>query len=531
MEFILPIHAEEMWEGFPKLAAKIDWLKKRPDMQSEVHQAILEKIEENLNQLPPEEKRIVDKTLPWYFRELKKGDLQPHMQSFEQNRLHSIPGHIWALRTIGKFLDEMQAKGKGIDIMQKGFFDLDDQAKKWAHEKEVADMASRDDAPVVHTYNNGWTIRQIEDYDHCEYESAAQGNCTHDDYGDRIVNGDTLFYSLRDEKNIPHATIQLNRDMAPVEVRGQANSNLKSEYEAMIEEWLKRPVSEGHWVPDESNAEARWEQLIEGLYGERIPGPSTYSEWHDATNDAEQYAEQTHEGVREALAFAYEHDLYDPWNDITGYISFDNPDARGVLVDASWSGQAYELGMDLAHGTHPFDGGIDDDFVAELDAIDDESRLQFLNGYGVTGIEDTDIQLDGPTSLEELEYLANEDWGSYLSLHHSAYNEILTLQSEYGIEFTFETERPDWPSIVLDASYGEQAQELVDAAYTFSGGRVEGLAAAYTELLNTRPGDFSPQFVAEMNSLLGLNPQPNPQTEIQPQQPLSKRTAPRPSLV
>lgn len=110
------------------------------------------------------------------------------------------------------------------------------------------------DENVVYTWPDGWRIVNVPSSD-CSAEGEAMGHCV-GGYGERVERGQTVIFSLRDPKDKPHVTIQLEPvydiivdgdeyeekivEYELLQVKGKQNVPPKPEYARRVYEWLKQ---------------------------------------------------------------------------------------------------------------------------------------------------------------------------------------------------------------------------------------------------------------------------------------------------
>jgi hypothetical protein len=182
--------------------AKLDWLREREDkfFKSEEGQLAFEWLEKKV-----EGNEKLDPLAPWIWRELKKGRIQPRQPGGWS------PGH---LSHLADWFASNSPTRRGVDIMQLTSDEALEKLKEWDVElASKMDEAQTEGGTVVAKLDDGWTIRQITNADEAKTEGGAMGHCV-GGYGGQIQNGHTLIYSLRDPKNQPHGTIQID----PVEI-------------------------------------------------------------------------------------------------------------------------------------------------------------------------------------------------------------------------------------------------------------------------------------------------------------------------
>lgn len=212
-------HQGAIW----KEAAKLDWLRSRPDLQEPEHQRLLDRLELAY----PDH----DALYPWLVREQKKGRLNDpygHAVSlrwpvghnhFGDNDIPYFRDPFHHMGTDGRMsylkpddLDQIQdwmkyqkQAGKGVDIMK--------------HEVgQALDLARKNDigGEVVHSYDapyNGWNMVRLRNkrdmvtegdrMSHCIGGGGAGGYISKND------EGKGAYYSLRDPDNDPVATLEM----------------------------------------------------------------------------------------------------------------------------------------------------------------------------------------------------------------------------------------------------------------------------------------------------------------------------------
>ncbi len=84
---------------------------------------------------------------------------------------------------------------------------------------------------------NGWTIQKVISENDLLAEGNKMDHCV-GDYCDRVKEGFSIIYSLRDPENNPHITLETNDFHDVTQIQGKSNSIPKPEYRAMIKEWI-----------------------------------------------------------------------------------------------------------------------------------------------------------------------------------------------------------------------------------------------------------------------------------------------------
>ena len=92
---------------------------------------------------------------------------------------------------------------------------------------------------IIHEFKNGWKLVEITDPRDCDTEAKHMKNCI-GGYKDLIAQGHTKILSLRDNKNNPHVTIEINPDFKTVrQIQGKGNLEPKEQYKELLKEFFK----------------------------------------------------------------------------------------------------------------------------------------------------------------------------------------------------------------------------------------------------------------------------------------------------
>lgn len=209
--------------GAVKEASKLDWLKKRPDMQTEEGQAFLRHIQGLNDPVDPRYSDFskADKLLPWITREWKKGRLvMPSKDDlYDSGFKYKDANGVERLLTkdsaleIQSALEGLKKHRKGIDVMQHKVHELVPKVQEFQDWKKSREREGLGE--VLHRFDDGWTIRRLQNAAEHKDEGDMMGHCVGDPgmgYSKQTEEGSRIFASLRDPKNIPHATLDLTPD-------------------------------------------------------------------------------------------------------------------------------------------------------------------------------------------------------------------------------------------------------------------------------------------------------------------------------
>ena len=116
---------------------------------------------------------------------------------------------------------------------------------------------------IVYKFDNGFTIVDVSTEHDLGIEGQKMGHCV-GSYCDDVASGKTTIYSLRDEKNDPHATIEANSAGGVDQIKGKGNRKPKDRYAKMILQWLRTTDLNYSSSPDYLNllTDAEIQQLM-----------------------------------------------------------------------------------------------------------------------------------------------------------------------------------------------------------------------------------------------------------------------------
>lgn len=180
----------------------------------------------------------------------------PELGETQPGMLNGVDWLIRELNQIADWVRNTQAQIASFDLA--GAKAASDQ---W-HEEQAAQGAGQgyEEKNVVFTLSNGWTIQQVRTANDLQVEGNLMGHCV-GSYCKYVERGSSHIYSLRDPKNQPHVTIEVEgagSDASPaekdddplevtkrhrgkisiVQIQGKENKEPIPEYKAMIKEWF-----------------------------------------------------------------------------------------------------------------------------------------------------------------------------------------------------------------------------------------------------------------------------------------------------
>jgi hypothetical protein len=85
----------------------------------------------------------------------------------------------------------------------------------------------------------GWMIVKITEENDFDIEGDIMGHCVGtNNYFDQFQRGAIEIFSLRDESNQPHATIEIDLPDSVQQIKGKGNSRPKDDYLKLIQQWI-----------------------------------------------------------------------------------------------------------------------------------------------------------------------------------------------------------------------------------------------------------------------------------------------------
>lgn len=182
--------------------------KSRPDLQTPEAQNFLTTLRNNYHN--PQ----TDPMTPWLTREWKKKRLtyapDGHLQYQVPGQAEQTPLTPAKLNSWAEWYGSNHPTRRGVDLMQKKPWDIHDLHNQYQQALQ-AEKGPEPSGEVQHRLPNGWTIQKLMSPQALTEEGDIMGHCV-GGYHNAVADGDTKIYSLRDDKNIPHVTMEVQPD-------------------------------------------------------------------------------------------------------------------------------------------------------------------------------------------------------------------------------------------------------------------------------------------------------------------------------
>lgn len=145
------------------------------------------------------------------------------------------------VRPVIDYFKYLEQQGKRFS--QINFEEADKQQREWHAElaKKAGSSATveEDGTSVIKQFDDGYTWVKVFGEASLNREGEIMGHCV-GSYYKEVKEGTTGIYSLRDRKNIPHVTIELDTSSASIEqIKGKANETVIVKYRPYVLEFLK----------------------------------------------------------------------------------------------------------------------------------------------------------------------------------------------------------------------------------------------------------------------------------------------------
>ena len=145
------------------------------------------------------------------------------------------------------YLEHLKNEKPNLDLTRVSFDQAAAGSKKW-HE-DLAKKATRakpieeDGTKVIHVFPNGYYWVKVTGLQSMKREGQIMGHCVGGyNYFQHSLGGRKEIYSLRDPKNVPHVTIEVDTKPGHVtinQIKGKANLAVNADYLPMVEAFLK----------------------------------------------------------------------------------------------------------------------------------------------------------------------------------------------------------------------------------------------------------------------------------------------------
>tara|TARA_Y100000592_G_scaffold35948_2_gene57040 strand:- start:55650 stop:57893 length:2244 start_codon:yes stop_codon:yes gene_type:complete len=161
------------------------------------------------------------------------------------------------------------------DLWDRSLNGMYDLAVEWHDtlkykEDPTGDYESKD---IVYSFDNGFTIVDVNTEADIRTEGDKMGHCV-GSYCDAVAAGQMDIYSLRDKKNKPHVTIEVQPTLPlgrtrssgrVMQIKGFGNSKPKDKYRVMVLQWLNTTDFEYKNSPDYLNLLSQ-EEIVNKLF-------------------------------------------------------------------------------------------------------------------------------------------------------------------------------------------------------------------------------------------------------------------------
>lgn len=194
--------------------------------------------------------------------------IMSNLSSFK-SRIFGRKRELMALAEVKPILDRYnmtfdwdRAKEDGLSIVLQNInlavADREEYRNLIEEAKELAEDGELWNGDIVHQFDNGWAMWELQGNEDAEKEGELASHCIGDpQYGHctAIAEQNIRAFSLRDKNQIPWATITFSDDLSLVgEAYARHDHAIPAEHQEMISEWLKKENPDSEWfIPDEGS--------------------------------------------------------------------------------------------------------------------------------------------------------------------------------------------------------------------------------------------------------------------------------------
>ncbi len=204
---------ESMWHE----ASKLEWLRDRPDMQDHDSRRFLTHLEQHFPKHDP--------LFPWMVKQWKKGNLLQQEYYPGGQYQDTYPTSYMTdtgqregldeddMRMLGDYMKYKKQNKAGIDIMQHDIGHILPEASKWESGGDLIYDSNEDDT-APHAGYHLYHLRTKRDL---RVEGRRMNHCIGSNgqsYDGKRENGTGLYYSIRDDDNVPHGTVEFGRSQS-----------------------------------------------------------------------------------------------------------------------------------------------------------------------------------------------------------------------------------------------------------------------------------------------------------------------------
>ena len=130
------------------------------------------------------------------------------------------------------------AENVAKEVWDLNFPQMMHAAESWHDEfKGKVSTGDYETKDTVHDFGNGFTMVKVPSED-LEAEGDKMGHCV-GGYCEYVDRGSTTIFSLRDKKNEPHVTIEVQGEEQIVQIKGKGNDTPVEKYRPMIRQWIQ----------------------------------------------------------------------------------------------------------------------------------------------------------------------------------------------------------------------------------------------------------------------------------------------------
>jgi len=167
---------------------------------------------------------------PWIQKAIDRGD-----------KLYFLTISIVFRNKIIHVLDYFEAN-PDLNISRISIPEAIRQSERWTEElnKKALDNEDPSGLKEVRKYPDGFRWVKVTSAQSLDREGKLMKHCV-GSYYDRVSSGSSIIYSLRDKKNEPHCTVEV-QDTELIQAQGKANGPIDDKYLKYVQDFVMKPV-------------------------------------------------------------------------------------------------------------------------------------------------------------------------------------------------------------------------------------------------------------------------------------------------
>lgn len=171
-----------------------------------------------------------DGAFPWMAKQLV-AEVKDY-QGGDKGSMREYGQRAWFFREKGTAFGLWMKKARP-DINSMSYEDVKDEVESFEVEEQVPQ------GEVIHRFDDGYTVQKLTTKAQLDAEGRLMQHCV-GSYCEDVRRGDSVIYSLRDERGRPHVTMEVDpRTERLAQVKGKQNAKPQPKYQKYVDEFAE----------------------------------------------------------------------------------------------------------------------------------------------------------------------------------------------------------------------------------------------------------------------------------------------------